>query len=187
MLRTKKPQPASLSGYLRQRITATLRWHDKLAEILDWHIPIAEYEDQWDDILLQDHGVRKEEDVSARYSLNMYWRFDIFTSRVWLEGKLRAETTKKAERAKEYQRIIEEEMRLATQERHVRRDKRREVRKIAAAQEAKEAKKVRKPRKTKVPTEGAATGVGLKQIDANSVAKRKPGRPRKVQGSFGLG
>lgn len=187
MLRTKKPQPASLSGYLRQRIATTLRWHEKLADLMDWQIPIAEYEDQWDEILLQDHGIKKEEDAATNHSLSMYWRFDIFTSRVWLDKKLRAETEKKMDRARVYQRIIAEESRLATKEKRARRNKRVWLRKVAAASVVQnvEVQSSRKPRKTKMPAKDRAAKIGLEQIDAMSTEKRRPGRPRKVQGSFG--
>nr|POE47360.1 hypothetical protein CFP56_00691 [Quercus suber] len=60
VLRVKKPQPAALSRYIRQRVQSRQRRHDRKQQ-LEAELRVAKWEDTWDNIVGKLEGVRDSE------------------------------------------------------------------------------------------------------------------------------
>lgn len=136
MLRIKKPQPKSLSRYLTNRWKVQFHWKERLTELTDWHIPIANHEDFWDEMMIYDCGIQRD-DPDAPMTGRLLWRYQAHEAKRWLENKLDYEFRRRVERAIKYKKIIAEETKLAKKEQYKRRMVRRKARKVAAAAERK--------------------------------------------------
>ena len=121
VLRLKKPQPASLSRYIRQRIEQRQIRHDRRHRLID-ELSIARLEDQWDRLTDQtprslEHAMLGPDDGSEPQ-----WSDAVRQALVDVEEKLRAESEKNRVTAEKMQAVVDREQVLYDQEKKERQE-----------------------------------------------------------------
>jgi hypothetical protein len=121
-LRWKKPQPANVSRVLRdiseQRMT---RLHN-LYHLQDYYIPLAKYEDQWEEILNNEFGEFGGTDRGSRWVRDMeLWSRE-------LNGQILQRDTKSGELMQKFMEIVKIETEFAAVEKEQRMQQVREER-----------------------------------------------------------
>lgn len=143
MLRIKKPQPESLSGYIRKRLDVRQRRALQVQALEDEHRTLAEWEDEWEAILKQ-QGLRRSRAVpKATYVEGVQDALRM------IKGRITTENRHHYTIARRMQEIVLKERRLALREKRRRRRGRRRInlrlRKTAAGKRM-ERKKAESPR-----------------------------------------
>lgn len=136
-LRYSKPQPISLNRVIRQRLQWNERnWGQKI--LLEKQILMAEYEDEWDELLRRDHGiVDKETNNAFGKPVEPSWMDEFHNTEKTIIEAIRAKDAKQLEMGKKMWEIVKKERELKRQEKIERRAARKELR--APAQDAGEA------------------------------------------------
>lgn len=125
ILRIKKPQPESLSGFIRHRIEQRQRRHDRKHWLTE-QIQFAQYEDLWDEIVEKEVGVR--EDGGGREEPTWAEEFEVAKNEVdWL---IRLEGKKNVAMAAKMQGIVDRETEIFERERAERKEAKRVERAI---------------------------------------------------------
>ncbi|GAB7325322.1 hypothetical protein MBLNU13_g09369t1 [Cladosporium sp. NU13] len=125
ILRIKKPQPESLSGFIRHRIEQRQRRHDRKHWLTE-QIQFAQYEDLWDEIVEREVGVR--EDGGGREEPTWAEEFEVAKNEVdWL---IRLEGKKNVAMAAKMQGIVDRETEIFERERAERKEAKRVERAI---------------------------------------------------------
>lgn len=110
-LRITKPQPPSLSRIIRARLQQNNKGFEDRVLLENYHAPLARQEDEWDEILLRDHGVTeggKQDQVKWMDALEVAMGINrSLWDRAWLKRK---------EVAAQMLAIVDREMELARQE-----------------------------------------------------------------------
>lgn len=120
ILRIKKPQPESLSGFIKHRIEQRQRRHDRKHWLME-QIQFAQYEDLWDDIVEREVGVH--EDGGDREEPTWAAAFEIAKNEVdWL---IRLEGKKNVAMAAKMQGIVDRETEMFERERAERKEAKR--------------------------------------------------------------
>lgn len=118
ILRIKKPQPESLSGFIRHRIEQRQRRHDRKHWLME-QIQFAQYEDLWDDIVEREVGVRDDDGMELTWAEE----FEIAKNQVdWL---IRLEGKKNVAMAAKMQGIVDRETEMFERERAERKEAKR--------------------------------------------------------------
>ncbi|KAF2632246.1 hypothetical protein BU25DRAFT_331967 [Macroventuria anomochaeta] len=106
-LRLTKPQPASLSRVIRQKLTRRIgRFHQRI-ELGKYWLPLAKQEDEWDMLMVAQLG-RREDRIKWTDAVNEAEKQNVAT--------YEEELAKDREIAKKMQGIVDEETRLALKE-----------------------------------------------------------------------
>lgn len=118
ILRIKKPQPESLSGFIKHRIEQRQRRHDRKHWLME-QIQFAQYEDLWDEIVEREVGVRDDDGKELTWAEE----FEIAKNEVdWL---IRLEGKKNVAMAAKMQGIVDRETEMFERERTERREAKR--------------------------------------------------------------
>ena len=118
ILRIKKPQSESLSGFIRHRIEQRQRRHDRKHWLME-QIQFAQYEDLWDDIVEREVGVRDDDGMELTWAE----QFEIAKNQVdWL---IRLEGKKNVAMAAKMQGIVDRETEMFERERAERKEAKR--------------------------------------------------------------
>lgn len=115
-LRYSKPQPISLSRYVRQRILWNeMNWTRR--GILEEKILLAEFEDEWDRILEQEHGIADvdHKDDTATYA-DPGWADEFISADASIWEAIRAKDLKYAEMGEKMWQVVKKEKVLKKQE-----------------------------------------------------------------------
>lgn len=134
ILRLKKPQPESLSRYIRQRIEQRQAWHDRRQRLME-ELFFAREEDRWD--RLTSRKVRNLERAMSgiENSMEPRWEDAIRESMAHVDSKLTAEGEKYRVMAQKMQAVVDQEQALYDQEKQARQEA-REAEKFATQQES---------------------------------------------------
>ena len=123
VLRIKKPQPESLSRFIRQRIKQRQAWHDDRHR-LTGELRIASYEDEWDILMSEDPEMTVEEAMMASESgEEPDWEDAIIDAAAEVQAKLDAESAKYKVMAERMQGVVDREQAMYDQEKRERRKK----------------------------------------------------------------
>jgi len=118
ILRIKKPQPESLSGFIRHRIEQRQRRHDRKHWLME-QIQFAQYEDLWDEIVEREVGVRDDDGEELTWAEE----FEVAKNQVdWL---IRLEGKKNVAMAAKMQGIVDRETEMFERERAERKEAKR--------------------------------------------------------------
>jgi hypothetical protein len=120
ILRIKKPQPESLSGFIKHRIEQRQRRHDRKHWLME-QIQFAQYEDLWDDIVEREVGVH--EDGGDREEPTWAAAFEIAKNEV--DRLIRLEGKKNVAMAAKMQGIVDRETEMFERERAERKEAKR--------------------------------------------------------------
>jgi len=129
-LRLKKPQPVSLSRILRQKIDRRQKVFDQMVLLDNYWLPIAQAEDDWDDLVIAECGTGAVLDEGAKGIKDSKkageWERELWDGVLWVEEIEKAKATNKKayvddmahgrEMAKKMIKIIDQEMVLAKKE-----------------------------------------------------------------------
>ena len=107
VLRIKKPQPESLSRYIRQRIEQRHAWHERRQRLYEDYTT-ATREDEWDRILAQAHGVSPSGEPN--------WRRAVDAAIDEVHGKLDQMKVKNRVMAEKMQAVVDREQELFEKE-----------------------------------------------------------------------
>lgn len=127
VLRLTKPQPASLSHYIKSRIVDRQKRQDRKASLED-QLQLARWEDDWDDILSQ-KGVRQPKSKQEGT-----WSREVFLLLKETLKKIEEEGRKNREMAERMVKIVDREKELAEIERKARRREKNEERRRRKAE-----------------------------------------------------
>jgi hypothetical protein len=116
ILRIKKPQPESLSGFIKHRITQRQRRHDRRHWLME-QIQFAQYEDLWDDILEREVGVG-----SAEAWEEPTWAEEFENAKSEVDWLIRLEGRKNVAMAAKMQGIVDRETEAFERERMERKE-----------------------------------------------------------------
>jgi hypothetical protein len=133
-LRYSKPQPISLSRVIRQR----LEWNDKnwaQRSVLEKQILMAEFEDKWDELLRQEHGIVVG-NIKDNFVAEPSWTDEFRKTDAAILKAIRVKDAKYVETGEKMWEIVKKEKELKRQEKIERRIARKAMR--AASQEASE-------------------------------------------------
>ena len=118
ILRIKKPQPESLSGFIKHRIEQRQRRHDRKHWLME-QTQFAQYEDLWDEIVEREVGVRDDDGKELTWAEE----FEIAKNEVdWL---IRLEGKKNVAMAAKMQGIVDRETEMFERERAERKEAKR--------------------------------------------------------------
>jgi hypothetical protein len=133
VLRLKKPQPASLSRYIRQRIEQRQIRHDRRHRLAD-ELSIAKLEDRWD--RLTDRTPRSLESAMLRSGNDMepQWKDVVSEALVDVENRLAAESEKNRVMAAKMQAVVDREQALYDREKKERRGSKQPKRRTLESQ-----------------------------------------------------
>ena len=136
VLRIKKPQPASLSRFIRQRIEQRQEWHDRRHRLTgERHIACCE--DEWDSLMSEATGTTLEGPMLAgEDGEEPDWEDAIIDASADVQEKLNAESAKYKVMAEKMQAVVDREQALYDQEKKERR--RRKKAKMSSEQEESE-------------------------------------------------
>ncbi|KAH7130770.1 hypothetical protein B0J11DRAFT_483652 [Dendryphion nanum] len=111
-LRLTKPQPPSLSRILRTRLKKMDTLFHNRVLLNNYYSPLAQHEDEWDDLMRRQHGVQSEGGMydQVRWMDAVVDSLDV-NNKAW-----EYETGKTRTMAREMQNIVDQEMELAKQE-----------------------------------------------------------------------
>lgn len=112
MLRIKKPQPHALGAYFRHRILKKTKRLDKLDQ-LKGDLQLSEQEDAWDD-LVEAHGRSR---VLNKPEYEPSWRDAMAANCENMELTIAQEQGRDTEMAQKMQHVVDEERKLAKEER----------------------------------------------------------------------
>ena len=157
VLRLKKPQPESLSRFIRQRVKQRQARHNLRFQLYE-ELKIAAWEDEWDE-LIAEHTEPAEQGVSLEMAMlgaraktkgveESQWT-DVVEDAIWeVHGKLNEEREKNRVMAEKMQAVVDRERELFEKERALRKEvkraerlKRREERRQRAQQETEQEQK----------------------------------------------
>lgn len=118
MLRLKKPQPQSLSLYIHKRILQRQKWHNTRMK-LESEGPLAEYEDQWDEITstysVESNGI-SEAMAGNSGNTEPRWASTVEDALSEVQGKIIREKEKNRAMAEKMQGVIDREQKLFEEE-----------------------------------------------------------------------
>lgn len=114
VLRLKKPQPVSLSRYIRQRIDQRQEWHDRRSRLSE-ELYTATREDEWDDLVRGDESAFKD-------GLEPSWRDAIDDAAEDVHKNLDRESMKNRVMAEKMQAVVDREQALFDKEKRERRE-----------------------------------------------------------------
>jgi hypothetical protein len=118
VLRIKKPQPASLSRYIDQRVKSRQEMHDKHDRLRE-ELTIARCEDEWDD-LTDGHCEDKSGTAEAMSGFNKYaepaWTNAVSEALSTLSARMRAWKEKNRIMAEKMQAVVDRETELYEKE-----------------------------------------------------------------------
>jgi hypothetical protein len=117
ILRIKKPQPESLSGFIQHRITQRQRRHDRRHWLTE-QIQFAQYEDLWDEIVEREIGVGSGGEEPT-------WAEEFEIAKIEVDGLIRQEARKNVAMAAKMQGVVDRETEMYERERRERREARR--------------------------------------------------------------
>jgi len=120
ILRIKKPQPESLSGFIKHRITQRQRRHDRRHWLME-QIQFAQYEDLWDEILEREVGVG----AGAEAWEEPTWAMEFENAKSEVDWLIRQEGRKNVAMAAKMQGIVDRETEAFERERRERKEARR--------------------------------------------------------------
>ena len=112
VLRIKKPQPESLSGFIRHRIEQRQRRHDRKHWLME-QIQFAQYEDLWDKIVEREVGVRDDDDDGKEST----WAEEFEIAKNEVDRLIRLEGKKNVAMAAKMQGIVDRETEMFEEER----------------------------------------------------------------------
>ena len=118
ILRIKKPQPESLSGFIKHRIEQRQRRHDRKHWLME-QIQFAQYEDLWDEIVERDVGVRDDD------GRELTWAEEFEVAKNQVDWLIRLEGKKNVAMAAKMQGIVDRETEMSERERAERREAKR--------------------------------------------------------------
>jgi hypothetical protein len=118
ILRIKKPQPESLSGFIRHRIEQRQRRHDRKHWLME-QIQFARYEDLWDEIVEREVGVRDDD------GRELTWAEEFEVAKNQVDWLIRLEGKKNVAMAAKMQGIVDRETEMFERERAERKEAKR--------------------------------------------------------------
>lgn len=118
ILRIKKPQPESLSGFIRHRIEQRQRRHDRKHWLME-QIQFARYEDLWDEIVEREVGVRDDD------GRELTWAEEFEVAKTQVDWLIRLEGKKNVAMAAKMQGIVDRETEMFERERAERKEAKR--------------------------------------------------------------
>lgn len=131
VLRVKKPQPASLSRFIRQRIEQRQEWHDRRHR-LTGELRIASCEDAWDSLMSEATSTLEEATSTLEEAMladegeeEPDWEEAIIDAAAEVQEKLNAENAKYKAMAEKMQAVVDREQALYDQEQRERRKMKR--------------------------------------------------------------
>ncbi|KAM0702635.1 hypothetical protein Q7P35_010066 [Cladosporium inversicolor] len=117
ILRLKKPQPQTLSGFIQHRITQRQRRHDRRHWLTE-QIRFAQYEDLWDEIVEREVGVADGEEEAT-------WAEEFEIAKQDVDWLIRLEGKKNVAMAARMQGVVDRETERFERERMERKEARR--------------------------------------------------------------
>jgi hypothetical protein len=117
VLRTRKPQPQNLSGFIKHRIQQRQRRHDR-RHWLEEQIEFAQYEDLWDEILEGEVG-------DQRVWSEPTWAEEFQIAKEEVEFKIKEEGWKNSAMAVKMQDVVDRETEVLGRERAARKEAKR--------------------------------------------------------------
>jgi hypothetical protein len=121
ILRIKKPQPESLSGFIQHRITQRQRRHDRRHWLTE-QIQFAQYEDLWDEIVEREVGVGGGGEAAGEEPT---WAEEFENAKIEVDYLIRQEARKNVAMAAKMQGIVDRETEIFERERKERREAKR--------------------------------------------------------------
>ena len=118
ILRIKKPQPESLSGFIRHRIEQRQRRHDRKHWLME-QIQFARYEDLWDEIVEREVGVRDDD------GRELTWAEEFEVAKNQVDWLIRLEGKNNVAMAAKMQGIVDRETEMFERERAERKEAKR--------------------------------------------------------------
>lgn len=115
VLRLQKPQPASLSKTIRQRIEQRQEWHNRRHR-LNNELVVAKCEDEWDQLTSRSVNALQDVQLDADDWEESLWRDVILEAIVDTDAKLTAENNKYRDMATRMQAVVDREQALYDQE-----------------------------------------------------------------------
>lgn len=129
VLRLKKPQPETLSRFIRLRVEQRQKWHD-LRHRLDEDVQLAAQEDEWDDIVSP--LVKREQTLIdaglARQCEEPTWQDYVYKAQREVQGKINDEKVRNRIMAEKMQGVVDRERELFESEKVARKESRRQER-----------------------------------------------------------
>jgi hypothetical protein len=123
VLRVKKPQPESLSGYIRARIEQRQGWHDRRHRLLE-EVDLASHEDTWDEIIAKTAGPVPQDTRAVGWAKEPRWR-DVPSDGLGEVLRMILEEKKKnMVMAEKMQNVVDREQHLFDMEKAERKEKR---------------------------------------------------------------
>jgi hypothetical protein len=120
VLRTRKPQPQNLSGFIKHRIQQRQRRHDR-RHWLEEQVEFAQYEDLWDEILEKQLGAEAERVRRSEPT----WAQEFQIAKEEVEFKIKEEGRKNAAMAVKMQDVVDRERELLRREKAARKEAKR--------------------------------------------------------------
>jgi hypothetical protein len=121
VLRLKKPQPASLSNFIRQRIEQRQEWHNRRHRLQN-ELVIARCEDGWDELISHTGLALGDVRSEVHGDQEPQWQDAILEANSDVDAKLTAETNKYQAMATKMQAVVDREQALYNREKAERRD-----------------------------------------------------------------
>nr|POE54947.1 hypothetical protein CFP56_64619 [Quercus suber] len=116
VLRLKKPQPAVLSRYIRQRVKTRQQRFDRKHR-LEAEVQLAGWEDEWDDIVNKNDGMGKSPAEKVDHSrMECRWTGALYNAIIQVRGQLKQEDVQFEAMATKMQGVVDRERALYDQE-----------------------------------------------------------------------
>ena len=115
VLRLTKPQPASLSNFIRQRIEQRQEWHNRRHR-LDQELVIARCEDEWDHLINQTAPASDDVRREVNDGQEPLWKDAILEASSEVDAKLTAENQRYQIMATKMQAVVDREQALYDRE-----------------------------------------------------------------------